>query len=141
MGRAGVRPHRRGVAGAMPIERNVREAVPTLKSPWRLVYGVLVIGLGAVAALEACVPESPSRTLLEAVVVLLMYGLAALWLYVHRKQLSFEDPEPAEAGAGPTSNGRGAAQPPECTEGPAGPERDAGLRSGARFLPRGRRSP
>ena len=131
----------RGVPGARARKKNARGAVPHPKPPWRLLYGIFIIGTGAVGSVEFFIPASGTRILLEAVVVLLMYGLAALWLYVHRKQLSFEDPEPAEAGAGPTSNGRGAAQPPECTEGPAGPERDAGLRSGARFLPRGRRSP
>lgn len=73
----------------------MRGTVPNLNSPWPVIYGVLVMGLGAVASLEIAMPASAARTLLEAVVVLLMYGLAASWLYVRREHLSSEDREPA----------------------------------------------
>lgn len=134
------RAQRKGVPGARARKRNARGAVSHPKPPWRLLYGIFIMGTGAVASVEFFIPASGTRMLFEAVIVVLTYGMAALWLHVYREHLSSEGREPAEAGADSNSNGKSVSQPPDgIEEYLAGEESDGNGGSPARFPPGGRR--
>ncbi len=80
---------------------------------WGGLYATVALGLGVLALSEALVAMPPARRLLQIIIVLLMYGLMAVWVRANRAHLVREDWDlhrPDEGEVGLVSSDRRAAE-------------------------------
>jgi energy-coupling factor transporter transmembrane protein EcfT len=61
---------------------------------WWLLYAIGLLLVGLIGLVEATVPRGGARSILEVVVVTLMFGLMVIWVHYNRVAIELEEAGP-----------------------------------------------